>query len=113
MSDEERERQIEFIINTVARLSAKVDALVDAQKQATQERLDFEQKHRVSEKERKADAVRLARVEEAYVSMMRLVERHEERLDNHETRVADIEGAIVILTRLLEKNSNGSSSSSP
>lgn len=95
MSDEERERQMEFIINTVASLSAKVDAFVDAQKQ--------------SERERKADAVRLARVEEAHVALIRLVERHEERLDNHDSRVADVEGAIVILTRLLEKGQNGTS----
>jgi hypothetical protein len=65
MNEEERQRQMDFIINTLASLSARIDSLVESQK--------------ISEQEQRADAVRLARLEEAFVTVSRLSQRYDER----------------------------------
>lgn len=109
MSKEEWQRQIEFIVNTLASVSAKLDEVAEMQRQSEKERLAFERQHQGYEQERKADALRLARVEESYVTMTRLLERYEERLDNHDTRIVDMEQVMEVLTRLLEKYEDGKS----
>jgi chromosome segregation ATPase len=114
MSEEERQRQMDFIVNTLASASAKIDSitekvngLAEMQKLSEQERQMSEQERRVSEQERKADAVRIARLEEAFVVVSRLSQRFDERLDEHETRISDVENAIVMLTRLVSERQNG------
>ena len=43
--------------------------------------------------------------------MYELSERTSERLDNHESRITNVEEAIVILTRLLNRGNNGTGES--
>jgi hypothetical protein len=69
MTDEHRQRQMDFIINTLANITA------------TQER---------SELERKADAVRIGRLEDSMITLTQvsetltqLAQRSDERLDEH------------------------------
>jgi hypothetical protein len=109
MTDEERQRQMDFIVNTLARLSVKVDALVDTQAQA--------------ELERKADAVRIGRVEDSLVTLTQLsetltqlaqrfderLEKHDERLNEHQAEIVDVKQAVVILTKLVSEGRNGQS----
>ena len=54
MSEEERQRQMDFIVNTLAQLTAKVDGTADIQK---------------------ADATRIGRLEDAFVTLTKLSER--------------------------------------
>jgi hypothetical protein len=93
VTDEERQRQMDFIVNTLAQVSVrldgitiKVDGLTDSQSK--------------TEEERRADEIRIARLEEAYATMTRLAERFYERLDNNRMRV---EESFVTLTRLAER----------
>jgi hypothetical protein len=109
MNEEERQRQMDFISNTLAHASAKIDSLAEMHKLTEQERRMSEQDRRMSEQERKADAVRLARVEEALVALSRLSQRSVERLDEHEEQISDVKKAIVILTRLANERQNGES----
>jgi hypothetical protein len=53
MSEEERQRQMDFIVNTLAQLTAKVDGMANIQK---------------------ADAVRIGRLEDAFVTLKKLSE---------------------------------------
>jgi hypothetical protein len=87
MSEEERQRQMDFIVNTLAQLTAKVDGMADIQK---------------------ADAIRVGRLEDAFVTLTKLSERVVDRLDEHHERLDGIEQAIVTLTRLVEQR-NGDS----
>lgn len=87
MDDEDRQRQMDFIIHSLAQLTAKVDSMADIQK---------------------ADAVRVSRLEDAFVTLTQLSERVVERLDEHRGRIDGIEQAIVALTRLVEQK-NGDS----
>lgn len=93
MSEDERKRQMDFILNNLAQISAKVDALADAQLKSDQVQL--------------ADAVRISRLEEAFVTLTQLSERVVERLDEHDARIATIENAVVMLTRLVEQRNGG------
>ena len=93
MTDEEYERQKEFILNTLARVSAKLDGVADIQAQA--------------ELERKADEVRIGRLEESFVTLTQLVQRHQEWHENHQSRFEGIEEALVILSKLANERRNG------
>jgi t-SNARE complex subunit (syntaxin) len=93
MTDEERQRQMDFIINTLANITA------------TQER---------SELERQADAVRIGRLEDSMVTLTQvsetltqLVQKSDERLDEHQEQITDVREAIVILTKLVDEGRNG------
>lgn len=79
---------MDFILNTLAQLSAKIDGLTNVQSKT-------EQEHR-------ADALRIARLEESFVVLTRLAERFDERLDDHQTRIEGVEQAIVMLAKLVE-----------
>lgn len=54
MSEDERQRMMDFIVNSLAQLTAKIDSMADIQK---------------------ADAVRISRLEDAFVTLNRLVEQ--------------------------------------
>ncbi|MDT5063812.1 MAG: hypothetical protein QOH63_4271 [Acidobacteriota bacterium] len=87
MSEEERQRQMDFVVNTLAQLTAKIDGMADIQK---------------------ADAVRIGRLEDAFVTLTKLSERVVDRLDEHHERIDGIEQAIITLTRLVEQRNGGS-----
>ena len=87
-SEEDRQRQMDFILDTLAQISAKVDGLADA--------------HARSEQLRQADAVRIGRVEESFFTVTKLLVRYDERFDETETRLGKVEDAVVTLTRILE-----------
>jgi hypothetical protein len=93
MSEDERQRQMDFILNNLAQISAKVDALSEGQLK--------------SDQVQRADAVRLGRLEEAFVTLTQLSERVIERLDEHDARITTVENAIVMLTRLVEQRNGG------
>ncbi|MBV9957825.1 MAG: hypothetical protein JO360_05355 [Acidobacteria bacterium] len=111
MTDEERQRQMEFIVNTLANITV------------LQEQAQLDRKQ--AELERKADAVRIGRVEESMVTLTQLnqaltqlAQRHDERLDEHQHQITnlrdehqgqitDLKEAIVILTKIMNKGTNG------
>ncbi len=134
MTDEERQRQMDFIINTLAGVTVKVDALVDTQKQAELERkateLNRKAEHEQAELERKADAVRIGRLEEAMVTLARVeqnlirlveksnkrldvhrvrIDKHKTQLDEHETQIIDLKQILAVLTRIMNERHNGQS----
>ncbi|MEJ7617160.1 MAG: hypothetical protein WKF30_09425 [Pyrinomonadaceae bacterium] len=82
MTDEERQRQMDFTINALAQLSARFDQ---------------------SDLERRADAVRLARVEDALTTLTALAVRYDERFDTQEARISTVEEAVVRLEQLTRK----------
>jgi hypothetical protein len=86
MSEDERQRQMDFILNSLAQLTAKIDGMADIQR---------------------ADAVRIGRVEEAFVTLTQLSERVVDRLDEHNARISRVEDAIATLTRLVEQRNGG------
>ena len=93
MGGDERQRLMDFIINTLAQLTAKVASLA-------------EKVGGLADIQR-ADAVRVGRVEEAFVTLTQLSERVVDRLDEHNARITTVEDAIVTLTRLAEQRSGG------
>lgn len=94
MTGEERQRQIEFILDTLARLTAKTDQLTDSQAAERE----------VSVRER----ARLVRLEESFVVLTELASRHEERLDQNNRRSVRLEESIAELRRLTERNDGNS-----
>jgi hypothetical protein len=83
MTEEERERQVEFILDTLARLTATTSQLAGSSTR---------------------DQSRLARLEESFVMLMELAGRHEERLDQNDRRAARLEESIAELRRLTGRN---------
>jgi hypothetical protein len=107
MSNEEFERQKEFILNNLARVSAKLDAVGD-KLDGLAVRVDgIAALQEKSELERKADEVRIGRLEESFTVLTQLVQRHQEWHENHQSRIDGIEEALVILTRLANEGRNG------
>ena len=93
MSEAERQGQMDFILSNLAQVSAKVDALADAQVK--------------SDQVQRADAARIGRLEEAFVTLTQLSERVVDRLDEHNARITSVEDAIVTLTRIVEQRNGG------
>lgn len=93
MSEEERQRQMDFILNSLAQLAVKIDGLT--------ENVDG-----LADIQR-ADAVRIGRLEEAFVTLTQLSERVVDRQDEHHTRLTTVEDAIVTLARLVAERNGG------
>ena len=93
MSEDERQRQMDFILNSLAQLTVKLDGLT--------ENVDG-----LADIQR-ADAVRIGRLEEAFVTLTQLSERIVDRLDEHNARITTVEDAIVTLARLVEQRNGG------
>jgi hypothetical protein len=55
----------------------------------------------------RADAVRVGRLEEAFVTLTQLSERVVDRLDEHHARLITVEDAMVTLTRLVAEKNGG------
>ncbi|HYG11727.1 MAG TPA: hypothetical protein VD835_17405 [Pyrinomonadaceae bacterium] len=83
MSEEERQRQMEFILDTLARLTATTSQLAESNA---------------------SDRARLVRLEESFVVLLELAGRHEERLDQNDRRAARLEESIAELRRFTERS---------
>jgi hypothetical protein len=90
MTEEERQRQMEFILDTLARLTATTSQLAESD---------------VAERKRGArDQARIVRLEESFVVLADLASRYEERLDRNDRRAARLEESTAELRRLTERN---------
>ena len=87
MCEEERQRQMDFILNSLAQLTVKLDGLTGNVNGLA----DIQ----------RADAVRIGRIEDAFVTLTQLSERVIDPLDEHNTRLTTVEDAIVTLTGLV------------
>ncbi|HZH89368.1 MAG TPA: hypothetical protein VEX70_01990 [Pyrinomonadaceae bacterium] len=83
MTDEERQRQMEFILDTLARLTASTSQLAESDA---------------------IDRARRVRLEESFVVLLELAGRHEERLDQNDRRAARLEESMAELRRLTGQN---------
>jgi len=79
MTDEERQRQMDFILNSLANLTATVSQLAEAQ------RIDSERITR--------DRARIVRLEDSFVILTKLAESYGER-------IGDVEESVAALKRL-------------
>jgi hypothetical protein len=101
MTEEERQRQMDFILDSLARLTATTDGLAYKLDSLTDMIGGLAESH-VAERER--DRARLARLEESFVVLTELASRHEERFDQSDGRAARIEASVAELRRLAERN---------
>ena len=76
MTDEERQRQMDFILDTLARLTVTTSQLAELQQR---------------------DHTRVSELQQSYLLLIRLVENHSERLEG-------VEGAVAELKRLTGGN---------
>jgi hypothetical protein len=100
MSEDERQRQMDFILNSLAQLTVKIDSLtenVDSLTENVDGLTDIQ----------RADDVRVGRLEEAFITLAQLSERVVNRPDGHNARITTVENAIVTLTRLVEQRNGG------
>jgi hypothetical protein len=74
MTDEERQRQMDFIVDTLARLTSTMSQLAEAQA------IDTERITR--------DRARIARLEDSFVILTKLAESYGERIGSVEESVA-------------------------
>ncbi|MBC7909385.1 MAG: hypothetical protein H7Y30_02730 [Pyrinomonadaceae bacterium] len=95
MTDEDRQRTMDFILEQQAQFSVNVQKLEEIQKQA--------------ELERKADAVRIGRVEESIITLTRIAQGFDERLDNQQEQITDVKQAVVMLAKIVGEGRNGQS----
>lgn len=86
MAEEERQRQMEFIIDTLARLTATTSQLAESNA---------------------SDRARIVRLEESFVVLLELAGRYEERLDQNDRRAERLEESIAELRRLTGRNGEG------
>jgi hypothetical protein len=104
MTEEERQRQMDFILDTLARLTAITDGLAYKIDGLTDTVGGLAESH-VTERERSArEHARLIRLEESFVMLLELAGRHEERLDQNDRRSARLEESIAELRRLTGRN---------
>lgn len=76
MTDEERQRQMDFILDSLARLTATTSQLAEAQ---------------ASDSERiTRDRARIARLEDSFVVLTKLAESYGERIGGVEESVAEL-----------------------
>ena len=80
MTGDEMERTMQFILEQQAQFTANIQILQEASAR---------------------DGERLARVERAFVQLTELAVRANERMDEHDARLASVEQAVVLLTRLV------------
>ncbi len=92
---------MEFILDTLARLTATTDRLAYKVDGLTDTVGGLAGSH-VAYRER--DQARIARLEESFVVLADLASRCEERLDQNDRRAARLEESIAELRRLAEPN---------
>lgn len=86
MSEEEMQRKMNFIVETLANVTTKIDNLVEAQASDSVAR--------------KKDSARIARLEASFVMLTELARSADERADRTEQRVAELDEAYVSIARL-------------
>ncbi|MCA1565150.1 MAG: hypothetical protein LC803_05855 [Acidobacteria bacterium] len=101
MTEEERQRQMEFILDTLARLTATTDKLAYKADGLT-DMIGGLAESQAAERER--DQARIVRLEESFVVLADLASRHEERLDQNDRRSERLKESIAELRRLAEPN---------
>jgi hypothetical protein len=88
MTDEDRQRTMDFILEQQAQFSVNLQKLEEIQK---------------------ADAVRIGRVEESIITLTRIAQGFDERLDNHQEQITDVKQAVVMLAKIVGEGRNGQS----
>lgn len=89
MTGDEMERTMQFILKQQAQFTANIQIL---------------------QEERTRDAKRLARLERAFVQLTELAVSANKRMNGHDARLASVEEAIVMLTRLVGGDSSSNRS---
>jgi hypothetical protein len=82
MNSYRRQRQTDFILNSLAQLTAKTNKLAESHVR---------------------DAGRLARLEDSFVSVTAMLNRHEDRHDDAHRRMVELESCTLLLIQLLRK----------
>lgn len=94
MTDDERERTMQFILEQQAQFMANMQMLQEANARNDE--------HRERDAARQArEAERHARLERAFVQLTELAVSANERMNEHDARLASVEEAVVMLTRLV------------
>lgn len=86
MSEEEMQRKMDFIVETLASVTTRIDTLT-------------EKTDKLAEAQTK-DTARIARLEASFVMLTELARSADERADRTERRVAGLEESFSILTEL-------------
>ncbi len=96
MSEEEMQRKVEFIVETLASLTTRIDKFA--------ERTDkLAEAQTTDSAARVKDAARTARLEASFVMLTELARSADERADRTEYRVAGLEEAYVNLAKIVER----------
>ena len=104
MTEEERQRQMEFILDTLARLTATTDALAYKIGGVADMIGGLAESHVIARERIERDQARIVRLEESFVLLLELAGRHEERLDQNDRRAARLEESMAELRRFAEGN---------
>ncbi len=88
MTDADRQRTMDFILEQQAQFSVNLQKLEEIQK---------------------ADAVRIGRVEESIITLTRIAQGFDERLDNQQEQITDVKQAVVMLAKIVGEGRNGQS----
>lgn len=107
MTEEERQRQMDFILDTLARLTTMTDGLAYKIGGLTDMVGGLAESQAVERERSARDQARLIRLEESFVVLTDLAGRHEERLDQNDRRAARLEESIAELRRLTGQNGDG------
>ena len=107
MSEDERQRQMDFIVNNLAQLTVKLDSLTEKVDDLTENVDSLTGNVDGLADIQRADAVRIGRIEEAFVTLTQLSGRLVDRLDEHNARITTVEDAVVTLIRLVEQRNGG------
>jgi len=103
MTNEEMQRAMDFIVETEAKSSAKIDALAEAQKQGQEE---------ADQRWARADE-RWARTEESLRALLTIAEMHEREINSigEQTRATDkrLNALINVVERQISEGRNGKS----
>ena len=90
MTNEERRRTMEFIVEQQAQFAANIQ--------------QHEENFRRMEEERIRDRPRMAELEKSFKILVDLCRIHDIRVDDVESRTTSLEEAVQVLDRLLKKN---------
>lgn len=98
MTNEEVQKTMEFILNQQAQSSAKIDGILESQKQAQQ---DFEQRWARSDE-------KWTRTEEGIRALLQIAEIHEKQIDEHDGQLSDVDAKLAALAeQVREVSENG------
>lgn len=108
MTGDEMERTMQFILEQQAQFMANMQMLQEARARDDERHArDDERRERDAERYTR-EAERRARLERAFVQLTELAVSANERMNQHDARLASVEEAIVMLTRLVGGTSSDS-----